>query len=83
MRLGISKMKGKTLVIGEGGARGEPSTSIDVPDVPRHFASSKVVRTPPLDAPSKGTSSDGSPLDGPKTAIGKEGYGAENAHMAH
>ena len=48
-----------------------------------HFASLKVMRMPPPAAPSKDASDDGSPLDGPKTAIGKEGYKAENTLMAH
>jgi len=41
--------------------RGEPFTSIHEPTMSRHFASLKIVRTPPLAAPLKDASDDGSP----------------------
>ena len=51
----------RPLFIGGGGTRGEPSASIHVPTTSRHFASLKIVRTPPLAAPLKDALDDGSP----------------------
>ena len=51
----------RPLFIGGGGVRGELSTSIHMLATSHHFASPKIVRMPPLAAPSKDASDDSSP----------------------
>ena len=48
-----------------------------------HHLPPKIARMLSLHMPSKDTSDDGSPVDGPRTIAGKEGYRAKNAPMAH
>jgi hypothetical protein len=61
LQLGISKAKGKTLVIGGGGARSKPLASINAPTASYHFASLGVMHMPPPVVSLKGTPNDGSP----------------------
>ena len=61
----------RSLFIREGGARGKPSAWIDTPAMPHHFASPRIMHTPPPLAPRRAHRTAVRPLDGPKTTAGK------------